>query len=352
MKFSIVITTYNRLKLLRRAVDTALAQTIPCTVIVVDDCSSDGTQAYLEEKCKTLASNGDYRLIYHRNYTNLGHSASVNIGVKLAAGDWIKLLDDDDYLAANCIEEMRKAIMRHPQAVICSCQAVNVDAKGVEIGKTRKIGLGRALYILQENIHYGMLFELLPFGTPIQVVFSRDAFFKSGGWDSKFDTNFDDIDSWIRIAQFGDAIFINKCLAFRTVWSGAYNQKFPLHKRCQTHLLVKEKIYSLVSEKHRHALPKLVDIYSYIKLHWILIALRQRKPLEAAKISLSAIFSLAAWQILLHRYITKSPLRHSSYDISLKGGILPNKKSSRSSQSNVSDRLIRNSEVSLNRKMS
>lgn len=327
MKFSIVITTHNRQKLLRRAIESALAQTIHCSVIVVDDCSSDGTQAYLEEKCKTLVSTGDHRLIYHRNSTNLGHSASVNIGVKLAEGNWIKLLDDDDYLAANCLEEMRKAIMVHPQAVICSCQAVSIDARGIEIGKTRKIGLGRALYVLQENIHYGMLFELLPFGTPIQVAFSRDAFFQSGGWDSQFDTNFDDIDSWIRIAQFGDAIFINKCLAFRTVWSGAHNRKFPLHKRCQTHLLVKKKIYSLVSEKHRHALPKLTDIYSYIQLHWILVALKQGKPLEASKISLGSILSLAAWQILLHRYIKKSYLKDSYSNSSLNENILPNRKS-------------------------
>jgi glycosyltransferase involved in cell wall biosynthesis len=256
MKFSIVITTYNRLSLLRRAIDSALAQTMPCEVLVIDDCSSDGTQAYVQERCEALAKSGNARLIYHRNSTNLGHSKTVNAGVELSTGDWIKPVDDDDYLAPNCLEEMAKAIALRPQAVICSCQAAQVDANEVEVSRTRQTGPGKAFYIPQEDIHYGMLLEMVPFGTPIQVAFSRDAFLKSGGWDSSLDANFDDIDSWVKIAQFGDAIFINQCLAYRTLWSGAYNQKFSLQKRADTNILIKEKIHSLVSEKYQPEIPK------------------------------------------------------------------------------------------------
>ncbi len=298
MKFSIVITTYNRLTLLQRAIDTALAQTIPCEVVVVDDCSSDGTQAYVQERCEALASVGDKRLVYLRNSTNLGHSKSVNAGVELATGDWIKPVDDDDYLAPNCIEVMECAIALRPQAVICSCQAAQVDANGVEISRTRQTGPGKAFYIPQEDIHYGMLLEVVPFGTPVQVAFKRSAFLKTGGWDSSLDANFDDIDSWIKIAQFGDAIFINECLGYRTVWSGAYNQKFSLQKRLDTNISIKEKIYSLVSEKHQDDIPKLQDIRNYVKLHWSVVALQQGKLFNAAKMSFPASFSPAAWKLL------------------------------------------------------
>lgn len=298
MKFSIVITTYNRLTLLQRAIDTALAQTIPCEVVVVDDCSSDGTQAYVQERCEALASAGDKRLVYLRNSSNLGHSKSVNAGVELATGDWIKPVDDDDYLAPNCIEVMECAIALRPQAVICSCQAAQVDANGVEISRTRQTGPGKAFYIPQEDIHYGMLLEVVPFGTPVQVAFKRSAFLKTGGWDSSLDANFDDIDSWIKIAQFGDAIFINECLGYRTVWSGAYNQKFSLQKRFDTNISIKEKIYSLVSEKHQDDIPKLQDIRNYVKLHWSVVALKQGKLFDAAKMSFPASFSPAAWKLL------------------------------------------------------
>jgi glycosyltransferase involved in cell wall biosynthesis len=298
MKFSIVITTYNRLNLLKRAIDTALAQTMPCEVVVVDDCSSDGTQAYVQQRSEALENAGDKRLIYHRNSTNLGHSKSVNAGVELATGDWIKPVDDDDYLAPNCIEVMECAIALRPQGVICSCQAAQVDSNGVEISRTRQTGSGKAFYIPQEDIHYGMLLEQVPFGTPIQVAFERSAFLKTGGWDSGLDANFDDIDSWIKIAQFGDAIFINECLGYRTIWQGAYNQKFSLQKRLDTNILIKDKIYSLVSEKHRNDIPKLQDIRDYLKLHWSIVALKQGKLFDAAKFSFPASFSPAAWKLL------------------------------------------------------
>ena len=163
-----------------------------------------------------------------------------------ASGDWIKFLDDDDYLAPNCLEEMTKAIALHPNAVICSCVAAQVDGKEVELSRTPQLGPGLAYYIPQADIHYGMLLELVPFGTPVQVACRRDTFMETGGWDSHLDANCDDIDSWIRIAQFGDAIFLNQCLAYRTIWPGAYNQKFSLSQRLNTNILMKEKIYALV----------------------------------------------------------------------------------------------------------
>ena len=132
-KFSIVITTYNRLGFLERAIESALNQSQPCEVVVVDDCSSDGTADYLE-------SLGD-RIVYHRNSTNLGHSRSVNQGVALARGKWIKLIDDDDYLAFDCIENIAKAIKLYPDAVIASCQATQVNEEGIEISQTLPVAL-------------------------------------------------------------------------------------------------------------------------------------------------------------------------------------------------------------------
>lgn len=298
MKFSIVITTYNRLNLLKRAIDSALSQTLPCEVVVVDDCSSDDTQNYVQERCEAIANIGGHRLIYHRNSPNFGHSKSVNTGVELATGTWIKLLDDDDYLAPNCIEKMTNAIALRPQSVICSCQAIQVDDKEIEISRTRKTGPGKVFYIPQEDIHYGMLMEQVPFGTPVQVAFSRDAFLKTGGWDSTLDTNFDDIDSWIKIAQFGDAIFINECLGYRTVWQGAFNYQFSLQNRLDTNILIKEKIYSQVSRKYRSDLPQIQDVRDYLKLHWSLVALKQGKLFNAAKISFPVLVSPGAWQLL------------------------------------------------------
>jgi len=292
INFTIVITTYNRLPLLQRAIASALAQTYPCEIVVVDDCSADGTEEY-------LLSLGN-QIIYHRHHTNLGHSATVNAGVRQAQGEWIKIMDDDDYLAANCIEEMAKAIALHPQATICSCQAIQVDANGKEMSCTPQVGAGKACYIPQEDIHYGMLLDQVPFGTPIQVACRTDAFLKSGGWDSSL-TSCDDIDSWIRIAQFGDAIFINEVLAYRTIWLGGSDHKIPLQKRRDTNILMKEKIYQLVNEKYRSGIPDIQVIRTYLKLHWSLVSLKQAKILTALQMIYPVIFSLDAWRILIQK---------------------------------------------------
>ncbi|MBD1926946.1 glycosyltransferase family 2 protein [Trichocoleus sp. FACHB-90] len=297
MKFSIVITTYNRLSLLRRAIDTALAQTLPCEVIVADDCSSDETEAYVSSLAKKLRESGDERLVYHRNSVNLGHSATMNAGVQLSKGEWVKPVDDDDYLAPNCLEEMYNAIALCPNAVICSCQAAQVDVNEVEITRTKPAGPGKAFYIPQEDIHYGMLLELVPFGTPIQVAFRRDAFLKSGGWDTTLDVC-DDIDSWIRIAQFGDAVFLNQCLAYRTIWTGGNNQKSALQRRLDINILMKEKIYALVSQEHQANLPSFQNIKNYLKLHWSLVALKQKKILTACELAGIAVFNPFAWKLL------------------------------------------------------
>ena len=287
--FSIVVTTYNRLALLKRAIWSALDQSVPCEVVVIDNASTDGTQDYMESLGK--------QVIYVRNLTNTNHAGAVNVGVEAASGDWIKLIDDDDYLAADCVEAMMGAIALNPQSVICSCQAAQVDTDEVELSRTPIIGPGEIFCIPQSDIHYGMLLEVVPFGTPIQVAVRRDAFLASGGWDLSM-TSCDDIDSWIRVAEHGDALFINKCLAYRTVWPGGYDQKIALEKRLKTNMLIKERIYSRVDEKHRTALPELSTINQYLHLHWAIVALKRKQFGTTAALGFPSALSLKAWQLL------------------------------------------------------
>ncbi len=277
------------MELLKRAIQSACEQTAKAEVIVVDNASTDGTKEYVE-------SLGD-AVIYVRNPTNTNHAGAVNAGMAAASGEWIKLVDDDDYLAANCIEVMGEAIALRPESVICSCQAAQVNTEGTELSRTPPTGPGQIFYIPQADIHYGMLLEVVPFGTPIQVAVRRDAFLKSGGWDLSM-TSCDDIDSWIRVAEHGDALFINQCLAYRTVWPGGYDQKIALQQRLATNLLMKERIYPRVSPKHTSKTPKLSTLNQYLHLHWAIVALKRKQLSTAAALGFPAVLSLPAWQLL------------------------------------------------------
>lgn len=304
VSFSIVITTYNRLELLKRAIQSAFDQTVPCQIVVVDNASMDGTQEYIE-------SLGE-QVTYVRNATNVNHAGAVNAGVEAASGEWVKLVDDDDYLVDGCIEAIANAIQLRPAAVICSCQAAQVDTEGNELSITPATGPGEVFYIPQADIHYGMLLEVVPFGTPVQVAVRRDAFLKSGGWDLTM-TSCDDIDSWIRVAKYGDALFINKCLAYRTVWPGGYDQKIALQQRLATNMLMKERIYPLVDARHQKKLPTLSTIEQYLHLHWAIVALKQKQPITSMNLGFPAALSPSAWKLLqqairMRKQQTASPI--------------------------------------------
>lgn len=85
---SVIIPTYNRADRVTRAIDSALAQTVPpMEVIVVDDGSTDNTQ-------EVLVAYGDKIHVVHQ--ANAGVSAARNAGMELATGELIALLDSDD----------------------------------------------------------------------------------------------------------------------------------------------------------------------------------------------------------------------------------------------------------------
>ncbi len=89
---SIVIPVYNDTRHIGVAIATALAQTEPnIEVIVVDDCSTDGTPALVQEFAAR-----DPRVRYVRMERNSGPSACRNRGFDLARGEWVAPLDSDD----------------------------------------------------------------------------------------------------------------------------------------------------------------------------------------------------------------------------------------------------------------
>ena len=89
MKVSVIITTYNRAPLLCNAIESALAQDYSdFEVIVVDDGSTDDT----EQRVRDYDSQVRY---VHQE--NKGLSTARNTGISVASGQYIALLDDDDW---------------------------------------------------------------------------------------------------------------------------------------------------------------------------------------------------------------------------------------------------------------
>ncbi|WP_180008011.1 glycosyltransferase [Acinetobacter sp. YH16057] len=98
---TVYIPTFNRVELLKRAVKSVQSQTYKnLEIIIVDDCSTDGTQLYLEQLAKE-----DIRVRYFLKENNSGACVSRNIAIENAKGQFITGLDDDDYFLERRIED-------------------------------------------------------------------------------------------------------------------------------------------------------------------------------------------------------------------------------------------------------
>src|SRR6185295_19151753 len=87
MKISVIIPAYNQARWLPECIESALQQTLTAhEIIVVDDGSTDDT--------REVVSRYPVRHIYQKN---AGVSAARNRGIQEATGEWIALLDGDDY---------------------------------------------------------------------------------------------------------------------------------------------------------------------------------------------------------------------------------------------------------------
>ncbi len=87
---SVVLPTYNRARILKRAVDSVLNQTFTnFELIIVDDCSQDNTE-------DIIATFSDPRIKYIKHKINRGGCAARNTGIINATGKYIAFQDSDD----------------------------------------------------------------------------------------------------------------------------------------------------------------------------------------------------------------------------------------------------------------
>ena len=96
-KVSVVIPTYNRAHVLGRAIDSIRAQTLTdWELIVVDDGSTDETQALMRHYCAK-----DSRIHYVRQPHFGAPARGLNLGLRLARGAYLHKQDDDDVAYAD-----------------------------------------------------------------------------------------------------------------------------------------------------------------------------------------------------------------------------------------------------------
>ncbi len=132
MKISIIIPTYKRNEHIERAIESVLNQKGNFELIVVDD--NDSNSIYRKKNIENLKKYEKYKnFIYVKHEKNKNGAAARNTGIKIAQGDYITFLDDDDEFEEKRIEKIESVILKSDVDFLCS--GVYLKKDGILIQK-------------------------------------------------------------------------------------------------------------------------------------------------------------------------------------------------------------------------
>jgi glycosyltransferase involved in cell wall biosynthesis len=94
-RLSVLVPVYNEVGTVRMLLERVRAVPLAKEVIVVDDCSTDGTAAVLEEYRAETPDSADFRLLVLRHDRNRGKGAAVRTAIGHVTGD-IAIIQDAD----------------------------------------------------------------------------------------------------------------------------------------------------------------------------------------------------------------------------------------------------------------
>lgn len=118
LTISIIVPTYNVRDYILQCLESVAAQTytgqIEC--LVVDDCGHDDSMALTEQFINDYHGSINFKVIHREK--NGGLSAARNSGIKMAKGDYLYFLDSDDFISADCIEQLCTVAEKYPDADI------------------------------------------------------------------------------------------------------------------------------------------------------------------------------------------------------------------------------------------
>ncbi len=193
MNVSVVIPTYNRYKLLKRAIESLYKQTcLPDEIIVVDDGSTD----------ETVAIQNDFPEIIYIYQENRGVSAARNVGIQRAKNEWIAFLDSDDAWHSEKLQKQIDFHIKNSNILMSYTDEVWIrNGKNVKIPKKYK-KIGKDIFL--ENISYCNI-------APSSVLMHKKLFKQYGLFDEELPVC-EDYDMWLRIAIEQKIALINEKL--------------------------------------------------------------------------------------------------------------------------------------------
>ncbi len=198
VKVSVIIPTYQRPEMLRRAVNSVLLQTLrEFELIVVDDSPADtGTK-------QLLSSFNDERIRFTKNSRIKGANGARNTGILNSAGNYLAFLDDDDVWTKNKLSQQYNALKESEKNI-----------GGVWSDFLKKIGGEWKLFGSEFNLHIDDLSKKILLGNVYMcsgsnLMIKKSVINETGLFDESL-LRYQDIDFVLRILKKYKLIHLNK----------------------------------------------------------------------------------------------------------------------------------------------
>ncbi|MCP4705586.1 MAG: glycosyltransferase [candidate division Zixibacteria bacterium] len=119
---SVIIPVYNRKEYLRQTIESVMQQTYTnIELLVVDDGSTDGSREIIDSYSERII------ILEHPNRANKGQSAATNLAIKHAHGEFIAILDSDDFWEKDKLNIQVNHFNSNPDVGLVYCNGVAVN---------------------------------------------------------------------------------------------------------------------------------------------------------------------------------------------------------------------------------
>lgn len=198
MSCTVVIPVFNQRAFVSRAVASSLQQPAGTRVVVVDNCSDDGTW----EALQGFAGQG---VELHRNAANLGLFGNFNRCLELVRTPYFRLLSGDDLLPPGCLDAELACMARHPGVAVLSTRGRFVSPQGAALGWIADVfpaGIYEGSGFSRVWFEYYARYRRNPLNYPSGVLFRRAAV-----GELRFEREWQtagDLDFYFKVLRHGD----------------------------------------------------------------------------------------------------------------------------------------------------
>ncbi|MFA5275685.1 MAG: glycosyltransferase family 2 protein [Candidatus Omnitrophota bacterium] len=152
MKLTVVVTVFNERETILKAIEQVKGLNLEKQIIVVDNCSTDGTR-------EILRSLHDPALEIVYQSTNCGYGRSVSLGVELACGEYVYVHNSDLEYDPVCVYEMLNLAEKEGFDAIFGSRLLNrKNESKLKILQERPFYLGTIITTFLANLLYGKNF--------------------------------------------------------------------------------------------------------------------------------------------------------------------------------------------------